>query len=626
MEVVHPAPLGPRRSVKKTELKLALVAAMHFPMIAMDHLSENLKELGKRSHLENINLHRTKCSCLIRGVLSPYYEDKLKEDMANKKFSLMLDESTDISVKKHVLFSVRYFDDSRKCIVDAYLSMHRIPNATGENIFKILEGTLEKYDLRFENMVSVACDGASVMVGQHDSVWTRIRDKNPRIILVKCVYHSLALCGKYAFEKLPSSLGFLIKKVPAFFSKSDLRRSNYEQLFSEMSSVPVPVIDGCSNLPFLSFSRTRWLVRGRIMKRILTHWDTLRTYFIDIQPHCTQNQRFKIKVLIDMLSDPVCKLYFEFTYPFIINLEKANGYFQHDNTEPEALLKELNLYYNTLHARVYNHLGNILHIDNCDYGYVFLSKAEEHKQSLINRARGQLHLQQADPLPAGALQNINTVITNIKTRCQEFLVELDKQMAVRIDSNKKIVSDLSSLSVAKVLNQYERTQFRHLPYLHLIATDKLASVEDQYRRICQHVWSAEPMFQEVDFSRTTSSQFWARVFSYERQNGEFPYRDICEYIYSCFTIALSSAQVERLFSLVSSVKTKYRNRLKTTTLDAIVRVRAFMHQNKICCNSYDIPNEMLERFTSEIYNVSNDDTEDNAMIDINVVSDSSDSD
>ena len=68
VEVVPTAPLGPRRSVKKSELKLALVAAMHFPMIAMDHLSENLKELGKRSHLENINLRRTKCTCLIQRV------------------------------------------------------------------------------------------------------------------------------------------------------------------------------------------------------------------------------------------------------------------------------------------------------------------------------------------------------------------------------------------------------------------------------------------------------------------------------------------------------------------------------------------------------------------------------
>ena len=46
--------------------------------------------------------------------------------------------------------------------------------------------------------------------------------------------------------------------------------------------------------------------------------------------------------------------------------------------------------------------------------------------------------------------------------------------------------------------------------------------------------------------------------------------------------------------------------MKTYTLQALVRIRAFMYQHGVCCNSFVIPNEMLDYFTSQIYRASND--------------------
>lgn len=72
------------------------------------------------------------------------------------------------------------------------------------------------------------------MVGEHNSVWSRIKKESPNCVLNKCVCHSLALCVQKAFEVLPSNLGYLLIEIPAWFSHSTLRRKNYTKLFEAL--------------------------------------------------------------------------------------------------------------------------------------------------------------------------------------------------------------------------------------------------------------------------------------------------------------------------------------------------------------------------------------------------------
>ncbi|KAF0702290.1 Uncharacterized protein FWK35_00022725, partial [Aphis craccivora] len=65
----------------------------------MDHLCEILKLIGNNSLLTNLKLHRTKCSAsLIKNVLGPTLLEDLVEDCNTGPYSLIVDESTDISV------------------------------------------------------------------------------------------------------------------------------------------------------------------------------------------------------------------------------------------------------------------------------------------------------------------------------------------------------------------------------------------------------------------------------------------------------------------------------------------------------------------------------------------------
>ena len=75
---------------KVAEMKLAVFIAVHCSVKTVDHLGELLAELGKGSALENVKLHRTKCSKLTANVIAPAYLKELLQDVGNSQYSLIV--------------------------------------------------------------------------------------------------------------------------------------------------------------------------------------------------------------------------------------------------------------------------------------------------------------------------------------------------------------------------------------------------------------------------------------------------------------------------------------------------------------------------------------------------------
>ena len=103
----------------------------------------------------------------------------------------------------------------------AFAGLVDVVEATGKAVFEAL-----KLELETVACVGFASDGASAMVGQlpYNSVWSRIRAVSPNCILMKFVCLPLALCAEHGFEKMPSNLGFLLKEIPMWFSKSIIKK------------------------------------------------------------------------------------------------------------------------------------------------------------------------------------------------------------------------------------------------------------------------------------------------------------------------------------------------------------------------------------------------------------------
>ena len=64
--------------------------------------------------------------------------------------------------------------------------------ATGQSLFDVFEAELLSRSIPWKNVVGFASDSASVMVGRHNSVLCRVREKQSKVITMACVCHLAA--------------------------------------------------------------------------------------------------------------------------------------------------------------------------------------------------------------------------------------------------------------------------------------------------------------------------------------------------------------------------------------------------------------------------------------------------
>lgn len=85
---------------QEQEAALALYISQHSAMAPIDHLSALCKNKFDDVSCTQMRLHRTKCTNIIKNILAVHFVEDLRIDIADSKFSLLLDESTDISITK----------------------------------------------------------------------------------------------------------------------------------------------------------------------------------------------------------------------------------------------------------------------------------------------------------------------------------------------------------------------------------------------------------------------------------------------------------------------------------------------------------------------------------------------
>lgn len=75
---------------KVAELKIAAYVAEHSSLKSVDHLGTLIKNLDPASLvLQDLKLHRSKCTALIRNVISPCFLEDLLEEVGDNHYSVI---------------------------------------------------------------------------------------------------------------------------------------------------------------------------------------------------------------------------------------------------------------------------------------------------------------------------------------------------------------------------------------------------------------------------------------------------------------------------------------------------------------------------------------------------------
>jgi hypothetical protein len=302
------------------------------------------------------------------------------------------------------------------------------------------------------------------------------------------------------------------------------------------------------------------------MFNIFMNWEELKAYFTSAELVQSQlDTKFKARRhLKETLSDYKSYLFFEFATPIVQEFERLNSLFQQTEADPHEMCQQIFLHQKSLQNRLYNAKRQKKNIHQVDFGVNFLTACNKYLQQ---NNSAEAHLE----------------IKNDKERCMSMLEEALSQVTCQLPSARDTFESLSKLSPVVNINQISRPMFSELLFIHR-AGNNVSKIEEQYKQMAFINWKEDGF--PVD-----TEQFWIGVLQHKT------FKELSTFALTCLMTPVSNAVVERIFSLVSSIKMKARNRMQLNLLDAVVRVRAELLLSNKCCKDFIASPEMLKNLT-----------------------------
>ncbi|XP_076327256.1 E3 SUMO-protein ligase KIAA1586-like isoform X2 [Tachypleus tridentatus] len=199
----------------------AIIAAMHNVYFAAKHdlPSSLIPDLNRlcmmqgATQLQHLVVdqhttyeHNTSISDF-QDCMAEVLRENLKNKLAkNGKFSIIIDKSTDISVKKNLVSYIRVLEMDQFGTVTPqtyFLGICELYKVNAENIFTNVISMLSEKGTEVKNLCSVSSDGAAVMVGSKSGVVTRLKQFVPGVPATHCITHRLALSCATEADSIP---------------------------------------------------------------------------------------------------------------------------------------------------------------------------------------------------------------------------------------------------------------------------------------------------------------------------------------------------------------------------------------------------------------------------------------
>lgn len=139
--------------MKKCDLKISVFKAYHTSTRAVDHLGELLNQIANGSSvLSELRLHRTKCSRLIARKIAPCFLKELLRHVGESYFSIICDESTDVSVHKFMALCIRYDSYVKGEMITDFLRIVEVTQTTAEKLYEVFKLFMKEIELKLKRM------------------------------------------------------------------------------------------------------------------------------------------------------------------------------------------------------------------------------------------------------------------------------------------------------------------------------------------------------------------------------------------------------------------------------------------------------------------------------------------
>lgn len=257
-----------------------------------DESSKLFRLLKLRCHdIPELNswMNRTKCKWLSHDIIDEYLA-LLANSVRNKiiniiknatYFSIMADETTDLSHKEQFSFNFRYVDDMLE-IHEVFFGFYETPFTDALTLYNVVTDIFTRFQFSFENLRGQCYDRASNVSGHISGLQRRIGDIQPKALFVHCAAHNLNLVAQDAMTAIPKFRDFLnvMKDLVNFIRLSPKRLKSFEIIQNQADN-------DYDRVCLKQFCPTRWCLRVSSLDTIYKNYEELITFLEEISKEKT---------------------------------------------------------------------------------------------------------------------------------------------------------------------------------------------------------------------------------------------------------------------------------------------------------------------------------------------------
>jgi hypothetical protein len=282
----------------------------------------------------------------------------------------------------------------------------------------------------------------------------------------------------------------------------------------------------------------------------LEHWPSLFLFF---QKAALGDDLPAARTIFNALQNDIFKLYLQFLEFNLKLITDLNQELQSESPKMSLLLNRITSLYKSIlkcfvkHDVIKNHeIANINVKDPSIYRSVDNIHFGGKVDAYLKNPENEFKIAAAD-------------LHNFKLRCLDFYVELCVQIKKRFNFQDKILlyASLFTPSVVRSGNIFSISEFQNL------AVDV-----DEVNREWQ-------LLSDIDLLTNCDdlSDFWTKVATMKNQIGEPMFNNLMTVVKLILSLPHSSAVAERVFSQLSMIKNRLRNRLAITTCSYILALK-----------------------------------------------------
>lgn len=503
---------------------------------------------------KKISIARTKTECIINNVIAPHALDITVECLNGIScFGVSTDASNHGCVKLFPIV-IQYFDYKLGGIKTKVVELKSTPNETSETIAGYITETLQNLGIA-NKCIAFTGDNANTNFGgknrkEGNNVYSRLKKSlNDNLVGVGCPAHILHNAIQHGADSLSIDVECLIMKMYNYFSIYTVRT---EELKSFCKFVDI------NYKQLLSHSKTRWLSLFPGIERVLEMYDGLKSYFLSA---CKPP-----KILVAFFENKLGEAYLWHLHSLMSIFQSNIMQVEREDNSVLEIMEILDIVCQVLQNRL--------------QGKFICLKVKEK----LENARKEGFDKEANVFMDEAMLLYKSCYEYLK----QWILMFDEFVCFKWMALK---SDIDYCDVEK-----------SIVYLQ----DKCKSLQiddvktfDQFHNLKQFLNESS---NDPEFIKLSCSQKWAKYFNSSKSV------DCCSELLKLaeyfFSIPGHNANVERVFSLITTQWTDDRNRFKVESVKSLLLVQ-YNLKEFTCVSFYkymlDKPKLLKEIGSSEKY-------------------------